>query len=132
MNTPTIAPLILLLFAAGVRSSGSRYLAHQNTAPSDTLMCADSLVPRDTIAGVVKISVRHQDTTAKLPSNFEGLFADEFQSRFKAPSQLPLITIDPDKPCKDSICSSASPVVRVDAYAMALQDGTMQKISVIS
>jgi len=121
----------LLLIAPGTHRS-TAHVHRQLISATDTVACSDTLRASDTIPAIVKISVRHQDSTSKLPANFEALFADEFQSRFKPPSQLPLITIDADQPCKDSMCSSATPLVRVDAYAMVLEDGTMQKISVIS
>jgi len=124
--------VVLLLVAPITRVSSNRHTHPQLHAVMDTVACSDTLHANDTIPAIVKIAVHHQDTTSTLPTNFEALFADEFQSRFKAPSQLPLITIDADQPCKGSVCASASPLVRVDAYAMALQDGTMQKISVIS
>jgi hypothetical protein len=100
----------------------------------DTVACADTLHATDTISAVVKVSVRHQDSTGKLPSDFEDLFAQEFRSRFSPPRQLPLIVMDGHEPCDAAqhTCSGAIPLVRVVAYLVASPNGTIPQLGVIS
>jgi len=56
------------------------------------------------------MSVTPQDTAAQLPADFEGLFVQDFRSRFKPPSRLPLSVVVGSPPCDSlgSRCAGAS------------------------
>jgi hypothetical protein len=132
LGTLVSVPVISLLMLASAMSTGDAVAAYMVKA--DTVGCVDTLRATDTIAAVVKVSVRHQDTTAKLPEDFEGLFAQEFKSRFRPPQQLPLSVLHGDPPCDrdKNVCSSATPIVHVVAYAVVASDGTIQHLGVLS
>jgi hypothetical protein len=82
---------------------------------------------------MVKMSVESLDTSAKLPPDFEGLLAEEFRSRFRAPPHLPLSVVMGSPPCDSlgSRCASGSLNVGAVAYATAHNDGKLSDITVI-
>jgi hypothetical protein len=132
IGTLVSVPIISLLVLASAVNTGapvSTYLAK-----ADTVSCVDTLRATDTVASVVKVSVRHQDTSATLPPDFEGLFAQEFRSRFTPPTHLPLSVMFGDPPCDrdKNVCSGATPLVHVVAYAIVSSDGTIPHLAVIS
>ena len=132
IGTLVSVPIISLLVLASAANTGapvSTYLAR-----ADTVSCVDTLRATDTVNAVVKVSVRHQDTAATLPPDFEGLFAQEFRSRFTPPSHLPLSVMFGEAPCdRDrNVCSGATPLVHVVAYAIVAPDGTIPHLAVIS
>ncbi|HST07201.1 MAG TPA: energy transducer TonB [Gemmatimonadaceae bacterium] len=68
-----------------------------------------------------------------LPSDFESLFAEEFRTRFKAPSKMPLSMVRGVAPC-DSLglrCAAGILDVGALAYATAHNDGTLTDIEVL-
>jgi hypothetical protein len=67
LGTLVSVPAISLLLLASAMNTGDAVPAYM--ARADTLVCVDTLRASDTIAAVVKVSVRHQDTTAKLPAH---------------------------------------------------------------
>jgi len=132
IGTLVSIPVISLLLLGSAMNTGNAVAAY--IAKTDTVGCVDTLHAADTIAAVVKVSVRHQDTTAKLPPDFEGLFAQEFRSRFTPPHQLPLSVMFGDPPCDrdKNVCSGATPMVHVVAYAVVASDGTIPHLGVLS
>ena len=132
LGTLVSVPVMSLLLLASAMNTGDAVAAYM--AKSDTVSCVDTLRATDTIAAVVKLSVRHQDSTGNLPADFEGLFAQEFRSRFKPPTQLPLSVMFGDPPCDrdKNVCSGATPMVDVVAYAVVASDGTIQHLGVLS
>jgi TonB family protein len=87
----------------------------------------------DSTTYVVKFSVRPQDTTTRLPPDFEGLFAQEFRARLKTPSNLRLSVMRGLAPC-DTIqkrCAGGVMVFGLNAYAIAHSDGTLSEIGVV-
>jgi TonB family protein len=96
-------------------------------------MCLDSLHAADSIAVIVKMSVNPQDTAVRLAPDFEGLFVEEFRSRFKAPPNLPLSVVVGSPPCDSlgSRCAGASLNVAAVAYATAHSDGKLSDIEVL-
>jgi hypothetical protein len=96
-------------------------------------MCLDSLHAADSIAVIVKMSVTPQDTAVRLPADFEELFVEEFRSRFKAPSNLPLSVVMGSPPCDSlgSRCAGASLNIAAVAYATAHNDGKLSDIEVV-
>lgn len=125
-------PTLTMLLIASALDIGSPDAGYRPRA--DTTACVDTLRASDTVSAVVKVSVRHQDSTATLPRDFEALFAQEFRSRFKPPAELPLSVMDGDPPCDQDqhTCSGATPMVHVVAYAIASSDGTIAKLGVLS
>ena len=132
LGTLVSVPVISLIMLASAMNTGGAVAAY--IVRGDTLGCVDTLRAADTIAAVVKVSVRPQDTAAKLPADFEGLFAQEFKSRFTPPHQLPLSVMDGDPPCdrEKNVCSGATPLVHVVAYAIVASDGTIPHLGVFS
>ncbi len=132
LGTLVSVPVISLLLLGSAMNTGGAVAAYM--ARADTVSCVDTLRATDTVAAVVKVSVRHQDSTAKLPADFEGLFAQEFKSRFRPPSQLPLSVMFGDPPCDGdkNVCSGATPMVHVVAYAIVASDGAIQNLGVLS
>ena len=123
-------PLALALVAGCATNPQSKTA---RTAPAAAAIgCLDTLHATDTLSAVVKMSVRPVDSTAKLPPDFEGLFADDFRSHFKPPRQLPLSVVMGSPPCDSlgSRCASASLNVGAIAYATAHNDGKLSDIEV--
>ena len=79
------------------------------------------------------MSVASQDTSLKLPRDFEGMFAEEFRSQFKVPLQLPLRVVVGSRPCDSlgSRCAGASLNLAAVAYATAHNDGKLSDIQVV-
>lgn len=132
IGTLVSVPVLSLLLLASAVNSGAPVSAY--LASADTVGCVDTLHATDTIPAVIKVSVRHQDSAGKLPPDFEGLFAQEFRSRFKPPAQLPLSVMFGDPPCDrdKNVCSGATPLVHVVAYAVVASDGTIPHLGVLS
>ena len=79
------------------------------------------------------MSVTPQDTAVQLPADFEDLFVQDFRSRFKPPSRLPLSVVVGSPPCDSlgSRCAGASLNVAAVAYATAHNDGKLDDIEVV-
>ena len=95
--------------------------------------CLDTLPAADSTVAVIKMSVASQDTAVRLPADFEGLFVEEFRSRFKVPSHLPLSVVMGLSPC-DSLgvrCAGGSLGISAVAYATLRNDGRLSDIKVI-
>ena len=72
------------------------------------------------------------DPKTRLPPDFEGLFAEEFRWRFKAPSRLPLSVVMGSEPCDSlgSRCAGGVLTVGAVAYATAHNNGKLSDIAV--
>lgn len=103
-------------------------------ASYDTVGCLDTLRAADSGSVVVKISVLHQERGGKLPPDFEGLFAQEFRSRFRPPHKLGLSVIEGYGACdsRQHTCSGGTPTLMTIAYAIATENGTISELGVIS
>ncbi|HJP59877.1 MAG TPA: hypothetical protein VJ865_07750, partial [Gemmatimonadaceae bacterium] len=101
--------------------------------PRVSVGCLDTLHAADSLWRVVKVSVIEQDTTQKLPRDFEAFFSQEFRRRLKIPGKLPLSVVMGTSPC-DSIglrCSGGYLDLATTAYATAHFDGTLSGIEVV-
>jgi hypothetical protein len=87
----------------------------------------------DSIAAVVKLTVRPQDTTTVLPPDFEGFFAQEFKSRSSIPANLPLSVMRGLGTCDTTAgrCTKGALWLSTTAYAVARRDGTLSRIGVV-
>jgi hypothetical protein len=124
--------LALPLFIGGRSTHGSDSTMLLRMS-GDTVGCLDTLRPSDSISAVVKISVKPQDKRSRLPSDFEGLLAQEFRSRLKVPPTMALSVMHGWTGC-DSIaarCASGALIVGSQVYATAHNDGTVSRIGVI-
>jgi TonB family protein len=95
--------------------------------------CLDTLHVTDSISTIVKRSVTPQDPKDALPPDFEGLFAEEFRSHFKAPPKLPLSVVTGWQPCDSlsSRCAGGVLNVGVVAYVTAHASGELSDIQVV-
>ena len=77
--------------------------------------------------------VRPQDPKAKLPTDFEGLFVQEFKARLKVPGNLPLSVMQGLAPCDtvQKFCAAASMLLGSKAYATAHPGGTLSGVRVV-
>jgi hypothetical protein len=107
--------------------------AAQRTVARDSTGCLDTLRASDSVSAVVKMSVEPQNKKTKLPADFEGMFAQEFKSRFKTPSSLPLSVMRGSAPCDtvQDTCASGLMVLGSRAYAFAHSDGSLSRIGVV-
>ena len=95
--------------------------------------CLDTLHATDSVWRVVKLTVTPQDTTQKLPRDFEAFFAQEFRRRFRVPNRLPLSLVMGTSPC-DSVgmrCYGGYLDLAATAYATAHYDGVLSDIQVV-
>ena len=95
--------------------------------------CLDTLHAPDSVWRVVKLTVTSQDTTQKLPRDFEAFFAQEFRRHFRAPNNLPLRVVMGTRPC-DSVgmrCYGGNLDLSTTAYATAHYDGRLSDIQVV-
>ncbi len=100
------------------------------SAADDT--CLDTLQAADSVIAIVKMNVASRDPNTRLPPDFEGLFAEEFRWRFKAPSRLPLSVVMGSEPCDSlgSRCAGGVLTVGAVAYATAHNNGKLSDIAV--
>ena len=78
------------------------------------------------------MSVASQDTSLRLPPDFEGMFAEEFRSHFKVPPHLPLSVVVGSPPCDSlgSRCAGGTLNMAAVAYATA-HNGKLSDIHVV-
>lgn len=98
-----------------------------------TAGCLDTLHASDSVWSVAKLSVSAQDTTQRLPKDFEAFFAQEFRQRFRMPRKMPLSVVMGAPPC-DSIgsrCVGGYLDIATTAYATAHFDGKLTGIEVV-
>ena len=79
------------------------------------------------------MSVASQDTSQRLPPDFEGMFAEEFRSHFKIPAHLPLSVVVGSPPCDSlgSRCAGGTLSMAAVGYATAHTDGKLSDIQVV-
>ena len=95
--------------------------------------CLDTLHAADSVLRVVKLSVETQDTTRKLPRDFEAFFAQGFRRHFRVPDKLPLSVVVGTEPC-DSLgmrCYGGNLELSTTAYATANYEGDLSDIQVV-
>jgi TonB family protein len=102
-------------------------------APPDTLGCLDTLKAGDSIATIVKVSVVPQDSTVRLPSEFELLFAETLRTHFRVPSKLPLSVVIGQQPCDAIGYRCVGGILNLGAivYIQAHGDGTLSDPTVV-
>lgn len=95
--------------------------------------CLDTLHATDSVWSVAKLSVRAQDTTKRLPKDFEAFFAQEFRRRFHVPTRLALSVVRGAPPCDStgSRCAGGYLDISATAYATAHFDGKLSEIEVV-
>ncbi len=108
-------------------------IASAGRGQSDTLGCLDTLKATDSIATVVRASVVPQDSTVKLPSEFEQLFVEGLRPHFSIPSRLPLSVVIGEQPCDSLGYRCAGGVLNLGAvvYILAHGDGTLSDATVV-
>jgi hypothetical protein len=122
-----------LLAGRAVRFSEPGGLRSNSGIVRDTLGCLDTLHASDSVKAVVTMSVRPQEPKTKLPPDFEGLFVQEFRSRLKVPSNLPLSVMRGWSPCDSAShkCVGGVLMLGSQAYATIHRDGAVSRILVI-
>jgi hypothetical protein len=121
-----------IMAGAATRVTLRDSLPARATVVPDTSGCLDTLRASDSVFAVVKMSVWPQDRKTKLPPDFEGLFVQEFRSRLKAPTKLPMSVIAGWKPC-DSLghCVGGVLMFGSHGYATAQPTGALSRIRVV-
>ena len=127
--------LAVLLVAAACSTNPSRRVkvASAGRALADTPGCLDTLKATDSIATIVKVSIAAQDSTVKLPVEFEQLFAESLRPHFRVPSKLPLSVVIGQPPC-DSLgyrCVGGALNLGAVTYIQAHSDGTLSEATVV-
>jgi TonB family protein len=100
---------------------------------SDSAGCLDTLHAADSVSMIVKMTVASVDPKVALPRDFEDLFVQEFRSRFRLPSKLPLSVVMGSEPCDSlgSRCVGGILSVGAVAYATVRNDGKLSDIAVV-
>src|SRR5712671_2534532 len=137
MKSPSL--FALSVFAAPLIAGGAmRFSKPDRQQPvsgalRDTVDCLDTLHATDSVNAVIKITVKPQDSKTKLPPDFDGLFVQEFRSRLKVPSNLPLSVMEGWTPCDSAghKCASGVLMIGSQAYATAHSDGAISRIAVV-
>lgn len=103
--------IALMVGVAATQTTSGDLPATRRNAARDTVGCLDTLRASDSVLAVVKMSVESQDKKTKLPADFEGMFAQEFKSRFRVPPTLPLSVMRGSAPCDTAQKTCASGVM---------------------
>lgn len=132
----SFAAIFAVLFAANACATNPppwTKAASARRAVSDTVGCLDTLHTSDSITMVVKMSVAAQDSTVKLPREFEAFFVDGFRSHFTIPRKLPLSVVTGWQPCDSLGSRCVGGVLNLGAvvYVTAHDDGTLLDATVI-
>ena len=134
LRSSAIAFAALLVAAACSTNPapGSRG-ASLSRALSDTLGCLDTLKASDSISTIVKVSVASQDSTVKLPAEFEQLFAQSLRAHFRVPTKLPLSVVVGQPPCDSLGYRCVGGVLNLGAvvYIQSYGDGTLSEPTVV-
>ena len=82
---------------------------------------------------IVKMSVASRDPKVALPRDFEDLFVEEFRSRFRVPSKLPLSVVMGSQPCDSlgSRCVGGILSLGAVAYATVHNNGKLSDITMV-
>jgi TonB family protein len=128
-----ILAALLVAVACSTNPSPRTKVASARGAPSDTLGCLDTLKASDSVATTVKMSVVPQDSTIKLPREFEELFVEGLRPRFRIPSKLPLSVVIGWQPCDSLGSRCVGGVLNLGAiiYVHARADGTLSDPTVV-
>jgi hypothetical protein len=132
-------PFALSVLAAPLIAGGAlRFSESDRPRPAsglvrDTVACLDTLHATDSVTAVIKMTVKSQNSKAKLPPDFDGLFVQEFRSRLKVPSNLPLSVMEGWTPCDSAghKCAGGVLMIGSQAYATAHRDGAVSRIAVV-
>ncbi len=122
-----VLALIAVACATGQTKRGT---SAARSVADDT--CLDTLRAADSVIAIVKMTVVSQDPKTRLPPDFEGLFAEEFRWRFKAPPRLQLSVVMGSEPCDSlgSRCAGGVLTVGAVAFATAHNNGKLSDIEV--
>jgi hypothetical protein len=125
--------MLVVAAACSANPSKRARVASARRAPSDTPGCLDTLKASDSISTIVKVSVVPQDSTVKLPNEFEQLFAETLRSRFRVPSKLPLSVVIGQPPCDSLGYRCVGGVLDLGAviYVQAHNDGTLSGATIV-
>jgi TonB-like protein len=127
--------LAALLGAAACSTNPSQRAnsASARRALADTPGCLDTLKASDSISTIVKVSIVPQDSTVKLPNEFEQLFAETLRPRFRVPSKLPLSVVIGQPPCDSLGYRCVGGVLNLGAviYIHARNDGTLSEATIV-
>jgi TonB family protein len=127
-----LAPL-LFVAACATNPQSNKKMASPKRSPADSIGCLDTLHAADSVSMIVKMSIASQDPKVALPRDFEDLFVEEFRSRFRLPSKLPLSVVMGSQPCDSlgSRCVGGILSVGAVAYATVHNDGKLSDIAVV-
>lgn len=129
--------ILAAIFAAAACATnpppGTRVASARRAVVSDSVGCLDTLHASDSIAIIVKMSVAAQDSTARLPRDFESLFVAEFRSHFRIPGKLPFGVVIGWQPCDSLGSRCVGGVLDLGAvvYVTAHGDGTLSDAAVV-
>lgn len=128
-----LAILLAPMTVGGAAHFTSPYAASARDAVRDSTGCLETLKAGDSVSAIVTMSVRPQDGKVALPSDFEGLFVQEFRSRLKVPHNLPLSVMIGWAPCDSTArhCGSGVLMLAARAYVVAHSTGTLSRIGVV-
>ncbi|HXN75709.1 MAG TPA: hypothetical protein VN876_03675 [Gemmatimonadaceae bacterium] len=130
LRAVTLAPLILV---AGCATNPQPKKTPIRRSAADSVGCLDTLHAADSVSMIVKMTVASQDPKVGLPRDFEDLFVEEFRSRFRIPSKLPLSVVMGSPPCDSlgSRCVGGVLTLGAVAYATVHNDGKLSDIAVV-
>ena len=132
-NSAVALAVTVLAGACSIAPAQRAKVGPANPALSDTQGCLDTLKASDSIATTVKVSVAPQDSTVKLPVEFEQLFAQSLRARFHVPSKLPLSVVIGQPPCDSLGHRCVGGVLNLGAvvYLQSYGDGTLSEATVV-
>lgn len=134
LRSSALALAVLLVAAACSTNPSQRVkVGSARRALSDTLGCLDTLRASDSVAMIVKVSIAPQDSTVKLPVEFEQLFAESLRPHFRVPTKLPLSVVIGQPPCDSLGYRCVGGVLNLGAviYIQAYGDGTLSEATVV-
>jgi hypothetical protein len=133
LRSSALALVALLVWACSANPSQRPSVAAARRVAADTLGCLDTLKATDSIATIVKVSVAPQDSTNRLPIEFEQLFAQTLRQHFRVPTKLPLSVVIGQPPCDSLGYRCAGGVLNLGAviYVTAYGNGTASEAIVV-
>jgi hypothetical protein len=132
LNLRAVA-LAPLMFVAACATNPQPKKTSIRRSAADSFGCLDTLHAADSVSMVIKMTVAAQDPKVALPRDFEDLFVEEFRSRFRIPSKLPLSVVMGAPPCDSlgSRCAGGVLTLGAVAYATVHNDGKLSDVAVV-
>lgn len=125
--------LILVATLGGCSANPNPARRPTSRRSPDDVGCLDTLRAQDSLTRIVKLSVSGRDSGARLPADFQDLFAQEFRRHFRLPSKMALSVVAGVPPCDSlaSRCAAGILDIAALAYATVHDDGKLTDIGVL-